>query len=161
MSDSAPHVKRSRDGEKKKDERTPRGLILRKIAPKNQPFSSMSISWLLDLRKDATAKKGVFTYIYKYTSTCSCLQKDYRTMASGWRKGHRVSGVYGRELVSTPATSLKKSSGGASVERVRGASKPCTPGGISKPCTPTQIIVLHLHTPIPPLMIFGLHRLGV
>ena len=64
MSDSAPHVKRSRDGEKKKDERTPRGLILRKIAPKNQPFSSMSISWLLDLRKDATAKKGVFTYIY-------------------------------------------------------------------------------------------------
>ena len=37
--------------------------------------------------------------------------KDYLTMTFGWQKGHRISGD-GRELVSKPAISLKKSLGG-------------------------------------------------
>ena len=62
----------------------------------------MRVSWLLETRKD----------VMKTISACIFLfAKGYRTPTSGWH-GPPCFRRYGRELVSKPAISLKKSWGG-------------------------------------------------
>ena len=80
--------------------------------PPNQRFSSTIFSWLLHTRNDA---------MKKMFSCISLVAKDYRSMTSG-RQGAPYFRIYGRELVSKPAISLKKGrgGGGATVERLQG-----------------------------------------
>ena len=78
------------------------------IAPpqKNKKKKQRSVftnaSWLLDARKDAV--KVISSYVF-------LLAKDDRTMTLGWQ-GAPYFRKYGRELVSKPAISVKKSWGG-------------------------------------------------
>ena len=74
---------------------------------KKQGFSLKNVSWLLDTRKDATMKK--------IARLISCLQRKegLSNDGVGVARGTVFSGdTYGRELVSKPAISFKKSWGG-------------------------------------------------
>ena len=69
------------------------------IAPPQTGDILTNVSWLVDTRKDAMKKPSSHNFMFA---------KVYRTMTSGWQ-GPPYFGRYGRELVSKPAISLKKS----------------------------------------------------
>ena len=65
-----------------------------------------NVSWLLDRHEDGCYKSKYIFVVYFLV----CKGKGYRTMTSGWH-GASYFGRYGRELVSKPEISLKKSPG--------------------------------------------------
>ena len=78
-------------------------LTLFTIAPPSkQRFAVTNVSWLLDTKEVAIKSRSLYIFLFA---------RDYRSMTSWWQGASQFR-RYGRELVSKPVISLKKSLGG-------------------------------------------------